>query len=245
MLTTRHHVAGPHSAPVSAEIVIACDTGAVLERVKERVVERVAGFLDPLPGAALGGWPFGRDVYASELYEQIESVEGVDYVTELMLSSECLPADRKCAAAPPVWHAEGDLVGLALSAHHLPLVRLDPQRIVVARHTSFVPVKVSLTLSAAATADSAALKRDAKLAIRRFFHPLHDGPAPDAAAPSELLLVDLRNALEAALPAATLGTLGLQAHPARLRMDGEEVAALRIEAGELVNWQASVTVQGA
>jgi hypothetical protein len=244
-LTTRHHVVGPHYAPVSAELVVACDTGAVLDKVKERIAQRLQRFLDPLEGAAAGeGWPFGRDVHASELYEQIEAVEGVDYVVDLMLSSECLDAEQKCAAAPPVWHAEGDFVGLALAQHHLPLPRLAAADIVIARSTRFVASKVAATLTAAAGSNSAALKRDAKLAIRRFFHPLYDGPGPAATGSTELGLADLRNTLEA-LPGVTAASLKLQAHPARTIMEAETVTGLRVEAGELVNWQATVAVEAA
>ena len=251
-LTTRHHVVGPYYAPVGAEIVIACATGAVIEEVrngvlegvKPRVRQRLEGFLDPLGGGASGsGWPFGRDVYASELYEQIEAVDGVDYIADLMLSSECLPQDEKCAAAPLLWHPEGDVVGLALARHHLPLARLDPAAIVIAPHTSFVALRLAVTLTAPA-ADEAALKRDAKLAIRKFFHPLHDGPGPAAAGPTDIELADLRNLLEA-LPGVTAAELDVQAPPARLHTEGATPASLHVDAGELVSWQAAITVEAA
>src|SRR5262249_20232639 len=119
-LTTRHHVVGPHYAPISAEIVIACTSDALPTAVRGRVVGQLEDFLKPLGDATQEGWPFGRDVYASELFEQIEAVEGVDYVTDLMLFSACPPAEAQCAAAPPLWHPEGDLIGMALEQHHLP-----------------------------------------------------------------------------------------------------------------------------
>lgn len=244
-LTTRHHVVGPHYAPVDAEIVVACDAGAVIDKVKERIAERLKRFLDPLEGAAEGeGWPFGRDVYASELYEQIEAVEGVDYVVDLLLSSECLPTEQKCAPAPKLWHEEGDFVGLALAAHHLPLARLAPDNIVIAPSTRFVPARIAVTLTAAAGSDAATLKRAAKLTVRNFFHPLHDGPGPATGAATDLEMADLRNALEALAGVAAV-SLELQAHPARVRKQDDTVIGLRVEAGELVNWQVAVTAEAA
>ncbi|MFO1429725.1 MAG: hypothetical protein U1F76_06240 [Candidatus Competibacteraceae bacterium] len=132
MLTTRHHVVGPLFAPIDAEIVIAAAGGALVDKVRARVIEQIENFLDPLPSStAQEGWPFGRDVYASELYEQIEAVEGVDYITDLMLFSTCHPTDKHCVAATPLWHAEGDLIGLKLASHHLPLARFDPNKIII------------------------------------------------------------------------------------------------------------------
>src|SRR5262249_53054625 len=69
-LTTRHHVVGPHYAPISAEIVIACTSDALPTAVRGRVVGQLEDFLKPLGDATQEGWPFGRDVYASELFEQ-------------------------------------------------------------------------------------------------------------------------------------------------------------------------------
>lgn len=46
----------------------------------------LAGFLDQLHGGAGGtGWPFGRAVYRSELFQLLEGVAGVDHVAALAL----------------------------------------------------------------------------------------------------------------------------------------------------------------
>src|SRR5262249_24891918 len=120
MLTTRHHVVGPVIVPVGAEILIARTADAVESDLNARVVKRLTDFLDPLTGGPAGeGWPFGRDVYVSELHQQLEQVPGVDYVPDLFLTSSADPSDTQSVAAPAVRHAEGDMVGLALAPHHL------------------------------------------------------------------------------------------------------------------------------
>lgn len=49
--------------------------------VTNAVVAALYTFLDPMIGGSDGnGWPFGRPVYISEIYEVIDNVEGVDYV---------------------------------------------------------------------------------------------------------------------------------------------------------------------
>jgi hypothetical protein len=53
------------------------------------VVSALNKFLDPLEGGADGsGWPFGRDVYRSEIMRVIDDVPGVDYVPSLALIGE-------------------------------------------------------------------------------------------------------------------------------------------------------------
>jgi hypothetical protein len=50
------------------------------------VVAALNKFLDPLVGGPEGsGWPFGRDVYRSEIMRIIDEVPGVDYVASLEL----------------------------------------------------------------------------------------------------------------------------------------------------------------
>ncbi len=116
MLTTRHHVVGPSYAPIGFDLVIARTDDAKERELRSRVVNKLAGFLHPLRGGvAEEGWPFGRDVYVSELCEQLEAIPGIDYVTDMMLVSTCQAGDDRCVPAAQSWHAEGDLVGLMLA----------------------------------------------------------------------------------------------------------------------------------
>ena len=45
--------------------------------------------MDPYTGWLDGqGWPFGRKVYRSELYQEIEGIEGVDHVETLLVNGD-------------------------------------------------------------------------------------------------------------------------------------------------------------
>jgi hypothetical protein len=236
-LTTRLHVVGPRYAPISAEIVVAAKADASTTAVSEAVGAQVKSFLDPLIGGEGQGWPFGRPVYASELYKKIETVAGVDYVTDLMLSSECAAGEARCVEASPIWHPKGDFVGLAVERPYLPLAR-DAQSVVVAPSASFVPVRVSMELLQRLTGDAPILKRLAKMAVREFFHPLHDGPGPQTPTDTTLEASALRNRLAAAV--ASVGevtSLELEAAPGRLVYGNLGVAA-----GEVVDWTTHLTV---
>jgi hypothetical protein len=261
MLTTRHHVVAPTFAPVGAEIVVARTSDAVEEDrpagrgLRSRIVTKLEKFLHPLKGGELEqGWPFGRDVFVSEFYRELEDVPGVDYVSDLMLSSRCDAGDERCVPASPIWHSEGDLIGLRLEGHHLPRAQIDPLAIVIAPHTSFVRVGVSVTLEAA-LGPLARRAQPSKAAIRRFFHPLSAAPTPvppaaldqGSAFLLEFRLDALRQALRAALglPATTSIGLALDADERRLRREGGVVVSLGVNSGEIVNWRARIALASA
>jgi hypothetical protein len=73
-------------------------------RVRDDVRAALSRFLDPLTGGPAGrGWPFGRDVYRSEILQAIDGVPGVDHVLSLSLSAG--DRDPQCdnVCVPPTW----------------------------------------------------------------------------------------------------------------------------------------------
>ncbi|SEB02568.1 MULTISPECIES: hypothetical protein [unclassified Mycobacterium] len=85
-LGTRLIVAGPQYVEVEARVVLQATRHADLDRVKADVESRLYSFLDPLTGGPAGrGWPFGRDVFRSEILRELDLVSGVDHVDELEL----------------------------------------------------------------------------------------------------------------------------------------------------------------
>jgi hypothetical protein len=92
-------------------------------------VQAIEDFLSPLPTSNSQGWPFGRNVYVSELYELLEQVEGIDYIPDIELSSQCPPQSKRCVAAEFIFNNEEEKIGLQLYDHHLPAARLDRSKI--------------------------------------------------------------------------------------------------------------------
>ncbi len=83
LLTTRVHVVKPRYVTVSVRVTLVIRRGAIRERVQASAVESLEHFFDPLEGGPDGGgWPFGRNVYVSEVYQLLAGVSGVDYVTK-------------------------------------------------------------------------------------------------------------------------------------------------------------------
>jgi len=102
---TRIRVAGPSYTAVN---IVASAVGADgSDRVRTRTsIERaIRTFLDPLLGGPDGrGWPFGRDVYRTELMTVVGAVPGVDLVTDVRVTAD------PCDACPNACVPDGSLV---------------------------------------------------------------------------------------------------------------------------------------
>jgi hypothetical protein len=88
VITCRHHVVGPAYTEVKTEAEVMRTARSQTGKVQEKIQENLRAFFHPLTGGPDGkkkGWPFGRDIYASEVYQVIENTEGVDHVESLNL----------------------------------------------------------------------------------------------------------------------------------------------------------------
>ncbi|MCC7576587.1 MAG: putative baseplate assembly protein [Methanomethylovorans sp.] len=85
LLGTEIHVIPPDYVKVSVSAtVFPMDAFRDDSLIRDNVIKKINGFLHPIKGGEDGkGWPIGRDVYVSELYDQIEQVEGVSCVVKL------------------------------------------------------------------------------------------------------------------------------------------------------------------
>ena len=86
---TRLVVVGPDYLTVTVRATVRAKVGADLVRVQTQIRTALNTFLDPLRGGPEGwGWPFGRDVYRSEVLQVIDQVAGVDHVLSLELIAD-------------------------------------------------------------------------------------------------------------------------------------------------------------
>ena len=94
LLTTQHHVVEPDYVSVGLETTLRLVAGASVDRVRQGVFAAVNRFFDPLIGGSAGqGWPFGRNVYPSEVYELLAGIPDVDYVEILKLQNTSPPIE--------------------------------------------------------------------------------------------------------------------------------------------------------
>ncbi len=81
LLTTRVHAVRPRFLTLSVVVTLVPRYGADPRALRDEVVRHIEVFFDPLDGGLDGkGWPFGRSVYVSELYQLLDQVPRVDYV---------------------------------------------------------------------------------------------------------------------------------------------------------------------
>ena len=86
LLTTRLDIRTPAYHWVSARISIHAVPGTNHARVEDEVLYRLYHFLNPLMGGAKGdGWPFGRDLVISDIYQALQGVAGIQYIREVQL----------------------------------------------------------------------------------------------------------------------------------------------------------------
>lgn len=85
LLTDELCVETPPYVPVDVGADVEVAQGYAVDRRIEAVESELEQFLDPLEGFNGEGWPFGRPVYRSEVYEAIEGVGGIECVTDVEL----------------------------------------------------------------------------------------------------------------------------------------------------------------
>jgi hypothetical protein len=104
MVTMRIEVVGPQYLEVRVHARVRTRAFTNPGGVRDRIQTALNTFLDPRRGGPEGrGWPFGRDVYRSEILQLIDGVPGVDHVLALSLSAG--NGEAQCGNLPlcPTW----------------------------------------------------------------------------------------------------------------------------------------------
>lgn len=88
LLTTRIHLVDPKYVFLNLETTLVIEDGIKPEDVKKNAQEALKCYFHPLRSGKYWqgkGYPFGRNVYLSELYQLLDDLSGVDYVKKLIL----------------------------------------------------------------------------------------------------------------------------------------------------------------
>jgi hypothetical protein len=82
LLTTRVHVVGVRYVSIGVHLTLHLTRDALEQTVRQRAESALQQFLHPLTGGTEGkGWEFGRDVFVSEIYQLLDRLPGVEFVT--------------------------------------------------------------------------------------------------------------------------------------------------------------------
>ncbi|HEX2094969.1 MAG TPA: putative baseplate assembly protein [Longimicrobiaceae bacterium] len=86
LLTTEVYVVGPTYVRVEAEVEVVAADDADTAQVQTAVEEALLGYFHPLTGGENGqGWPFGRTIFYSQVYQRVFAVAGVERIETLKL----------------------------------------------------------------------------------------------------------------------------------------------------------------
>jgi len=93
LLTTNLFIVAPEYVQVSVKVRVTIKPKGDPSRVKSDIEKGLKQFLNPLCGGPeKEGWPFGRDVMKSEIYQVIDNISDIDCVNNLTLR-----VDEGCA----------------------------------------------------------------------------------------------------------------------------------------------------
>jgi hypothetical protein len=103
-------VVPPRYLEVKVRAMVKALPGISKSGVQQKVILSLNRFFHPLCGGPDGtGWPFGRDVYRSEVLQVIDEVAGVDHVLRLELIVDgCEPQCSNVCLGPTWLVAAGD-----------------------------------------------------------------------------------------------------------------------------------------
>lgn len=96
LLATRLHVVGPQYLQIQLQTTVVPLPDVKEDELKKRAKNALENFLDPLIGGDNEkGWPFGRNVFISEIYKLLEQILGIDYITSVNLQRTATNAPNR------------------------------------------------------------------------------------------------------------------------------------------------------
>jgi len=116
LLTTRLSVRAPAYRWVAVRVRLRAAPGADESAVEAGVIERLHRLLNPLTGGPEGnGWPFGRDLFVSDVYQSLQGIPDVHFIRGV----EMYPARAGGQAeGEPVEELEVVAHGVIVSGRH-------------------------------------------------------------------------------------------------------------------------------
>lgn len=242
LITTKVHVVGPAYAYVSAQLVIGRKSDAANKDVEPRVEAALKALLDPL------SWSFGRNVFVSDVYATLEKVQGVDFITDVMLESRNKPysEDRSqpTEAGRNIWHPEGHLVGLSIKDRDLPV--FDRAQIVIAPGTAFVMVNLSLEVTPKSQLQPDqldGLKRDIKLKVRDLFCPALGQFDSSGTRQIGFYVDDTRGSIESSLKTIqdihSVKVMGVDCVPSDIKKPDGAKEYIEVPQNHVVDWRVT------
>ncbi len=89
LVTTRLHVVKPFFVEVAIKTSVALKPDQKKQGAQDKIRDELEKFFDPQPDAARNyqGWPFGRNVFTSEIFALLDQTPFIDYVESVELAA--------------------------------------------------------------------------------------------------------------------------------------------------------------
>jgi Baseplate J-like protein len=134
LLTTQLHVVGPRYVPIRVRVKLVLKPDAVKATLCRDVISLLKTFFHPLRGGPDGkGWPFGRNIYVSEIYELLDQYPGVDYVEPPPAATPADGVNRpqdevvvEATGSDRSQRENGQLIAIRIEPDELIEARIDP-----------------------------------------------------------------------------------------------------------------------
>ncbi|MEG4304894.1 hypothetical protein [Microcoleus sp. D3_18a_C4] len=120
LISTRLHVIDPNYVKGKVSAILYLHDSADFQKVETEATRRIKAFFSPLDSQDYWqgkGYPFGADIYISELYQLFDDVPGVDYVEEVKLTD--FEEHRELV------NEQGKPIGISLQPHELVAMEID------------------------------------------------------------------------------------------------------------------------
>ena len=125
LITTKIHVVAPLYLTISVRLTIYLNRQAESAASRKEIEKALEYFFHPLPNPDNPqqlGWSFGRNVYVSEIYQLLDELAGVDYVTKTNQQDEVFFPNSNAnliARQRLIRTEEGELSAIALKPEEL------------------------------------------------------------------------------------------------------------------------------
>ena len=119
LITTHLHIVEPHYVNVTLSATLYLEDSANFRIVQDQVEQRIQNFFADLDSHEFWdgqGYPFGTDIYLSELYQLLDGMAGVDYVEDIELTG--VEGDRQ------KFNEQNQLIGLSIREHELVKIQI-------------------------------------------------------------------------------------------------------------------------
>lgn len=132
LVGTRVHVSGPRTVHIRISVDVVLEHGEVQTTIAENIQKELDGFYDPIAGGPEGkGYPLGRNVYISEIYQVLENLPGVDYI-QRRVDKAGKPLDEVTVSEDDSWrlrrNSVNELEAVVLDADELSEVQMERAR---------------------------------------------------------------------------------------------------------------------